>query len=66
MIKRLTCGSLSAFMLLGLIITYFFIPDVKDEGRKIKSLERLAEDLLSDTGGEVGDPDGRVFPNGNA
>ncbi|OJI96215.1 hypothetical protein ASPVEDRAFT_181745 [Aspergillus versicolor CBS 583.65] len=56
---------LSAFMLLGLLITYFFIPDVKDENRKIKSLERLAEDLLSDTP-EVGDADGRVFANGNA
>lgn len=51
-------------MLLGLLITYFFIPDVKDENRKIKSLERLAEDLLSDT--PVGDSEGRIFPNGNA
>ncbi|KAL4936208.1 hypothetical protein BDV06DRAFT_205485 [Aspergillus oleicola] len=43
---------LSASMLLGLIITYFYIPDVKDkesEG-KIKSLEKLAEDLFSDDG----------------
>ncbi|KAL4866038.1 hypothetical protein BDV12DRAFT_210760 [Aspergillus spectabilis] len=29
---------LSAFMLLGLIITYFFIPDIKDSDGKIKSL----------------------------
>ncbi|KAL3474278.1 major facilitator superfamily domain-containing protein [Aspergillus californicus] len=39
---------LSAFMLLGLIITYFYIPDVKDSEGKIKSLERLAEDLFED------------------
>lgn len=52
-------------MLLGLLITYFFIPDVKDEGGKIKSLERLAEDLL-DSGPEVGNSEGRGFPNGYA
>ncbi|KAL4753667.1 hypothetical protein BDW72DRAFT_190875 [Aspergillus terricola var. indicus] len=39
---------LSAFMLFGLIITYFFVPDVRDSDGKIKSLEKLADDLLSD------------------
>ncbi|RDW70888.1 uncharacterized protein DSM5745_08399 [Aspergillus mulundensis] len=56
---------LSAFMLLGLIVTYFFVPDVKDPDGKIKSLEKLADDLLSDTGPLAG-PCGRgSLPNGN-
>ena len=40
-------------MLLGLIITYFYIPDVKDAEAdgKIKSLERLTEELFLDDGG---------------
>ncbi|KKK12037.1 hypothetical protein ARAM_000989 [Aspergillus rambellii] len=37
---------LSAFMLLGLLITYFLIPDIKDSHGHIKSLEQLAEDIL--------------------
>lgn len=37
-------------MLFGLIVTYFFIPDVRDSDGKIKSLEKLADDLLSDSG----------------
>ncbi|KAL4802392.1 major facilitator superfamily domain-containing protein [Aspergillus unguis] len=41
---------LSAFMFLGLVVTYFFVPDVKDEKGEVKSLERLAEDLF-ETGG---------------
>ncbi|KAL4931656.1 major facilitator superfamily domain-containing protein [Aspergillus undulatus] len=58
---------LSAFMLLGLIITYLYVPDVKDEDGKIKSLERLAEDLFVDERPEGREVEGRSqFPNGNA
>ncbi|KAL2811863.1 major facilitator superfamily domain-containing protein [Aspergillus granulosus] len=41
---------LSAFMFLGLVVTYFFIPDVKDSKGEIKSLETLAQDLLESPG----------------
>ncbi|KAL2825523.1 major facilitator superfamily domain-containing protein [Aspergillus pseudoustus] len=52
---------LSAFMFLGLAVTYFFIPDVKDAKGEIKSLETLALDLMgpSRTPGEEGGEEGR-------
>jgi MFS transporter, PHS family, inorganic phosphate transporter len=34
-------------MLAGLATTYFLIPDVKDDNGRIKSLEKLAEDIDS-------------------
>ncbi|KAL3446967.1 major facilitator superfamily domain-containing protein [Aspergillus insuetus] len=37
---------LSAFMFLGLLVTYFLIPDVKDSKGDVKSLEALAADLF--------------------
>ncbi|KAJ0415161.1 major facilitator superfamily domain-containing protein [Aspergillus carlsbadensis] len=40
---------LSTFMFLGLLVTYFFIPDVKDSKGDVKSLEALAADLFEPT-----------------
>jgi hypothetical protein len=36
-------------MFLGLLVTYFFIPDVKDSKGDVKSLEALAADLFEPT-----------------
>lgn len=35
-------------MLMGLIITYFFIPDVRDKDGRIKSLEELTDGMMPD------------------
>lgn len=36
-------SSLSFFMLMGLLITFFFIPDVRDKDGRTKSLEELTD-----------------------
>jgi hypothetical protein len=36
-------------MFLGLLVTYFFIPDVKDSKGDVKSLEALAANLFEPT-----------------
>lgn len=35
-------------MLMGLLITYFFIPDVRDKDGRIKSLEELTDGMMPD------------------
>ncbi|GFF79147.1 inorganic phosphate transporter PHO84 [Aspergillus udagawae] len=39
---------LSLFMLMGLLITYFLIPDVRDKDGRIKSLEELTHGMMPD------------------
>jgi PHS family inorganic phosphate transporter-like MFS transporter len=35
-------------MLVGLLITYFFVPDVRDKDGRIKSLEELNDGMMPD------------------
>ncbi|KAL3455767.1 major facilitator superfamily domain-containing protein [Aspergillus heterothallicus] len=55
---------LSAFMFLGLVVTYFFIPDVKDSKGEIKSLETLAQDLLEQPASQGQSSDGGTEARG--
>ncbi|KAM0110789.1 hypothetical protein ACP6JB_003576 [Aspergillus fumigatus] len=50
---------LSFFMLMGLLITYFFIPDVRDKDGRTKSLEELTDGMMP------GDEFSRAVANGH-